>query len=135
MAQETAPSRFLQKSLISTFIPDGAGSDYWSYCRWRAAHRVFSAIMGTMSTQAMLTAIGVGSSRAIPAAAALNWVLKDGLGKIGKLAVTATFGRSFDSDLKKFRFSASVIMVTTRAWRPPHLPPPWTTVPASHLLG
>lgn len=85
--------------------------EYWEYCKWRAAHRVFSAVMGTMSTQAMLTAIGVGSSRAVPAAAALNWVLKDGLGKMGKLAVTAAFGRAFDSDLKRFRFVASVVMV------------------------
>ena len=96
---------------MATFAPDGVTGQYWEYSKWRAAHRVFSAIMGTMATQAMLTAIGVGSSTAIPAAAALNWVLKDGLGKVGKLGVTAAFGRSFDSDLKRFRYAAAIIMV------------------------
>jgi len=100
----------VMKHLVSAFFPDHVTGEYWEYCKWRAAHRVFSAVMGTMSTQAMLTAIGVGSSRAVPAAAALNWVLKDGLGKMGKLAVTAAFGRAFDSDLKRFRFVASVVM-------------------------
>lgn len=48
----------------------------------------------------MLRAIGVGAKRALPSAAALNWVLKDGLGRLGKLTYTASLGRTFDSDLK-----------------------------------
>lgn len=48
----------------------------------------------------MLQAVGVGAVRSLPAAATLNWVLKDGLGKLGKISVAAVFGRGFDSDLK-----------------------------------
>lgn len=45
----------------------------------------------------------------MPAAAALNWVLKDGLGRLGKLTVSTKFGRTFDSDLKRSRFTSSVV--------------------------
>lgn len=50
--------------------------------------------------QAMLWAIGVGAKRRLPAAAALNWVMKDGLGRLGKLLFAASLGRTFDSNLK-----------------------------------
>ena len=50
--------------------------------------------------QSLLTAVGVGASRSLPAAAAVNWVLKDGLGRLGRLTVATSYGTSFDSDLK-----------------------------------
>lgn len=50
--------------------------------------------------QAMLWAIGVGAKRRLPAAAVLNWVMKDGLGRLGKLLYTVSLGRTFDSNLK-----------------------------------
>ena len=36
-------------------------------------------------------------------------MLKDGLGRLGKLSVAANFGRTFDSDVKRFRFTSSVV--------------------------
>ena len=50
--------------------------------------------------QSLLTAVGVGGSSKLPTAAAINWVLKDGLGRLGRLTVATSFGESFDSDLK-----------------------------------
>lgn len=52
------------------------------------------------AAQAMLQAVGVGAQRSLPAAATLNWVLKDGLGRLGRISVGALFGSGFDSDLK-----------------------------------
>ncbi len=52
--------------------------------------------------QSLLLAVGVGAQRSLPAAAAINWILKDGLGRLGRLSVAARFGNSFDSDLKVF---------------------------------
>ena len=59
-----------------------------------------SAAGGVLSTQSMLYfnenliisrfAVGMGAG-AIPMAAALNWVLKDGLGQLGGMAFTAYF--------------------------------------------
>ena len=39
-------------------------------------------------------------ARAMRNAASINWALKDGLGRLGRLGVAARFGESFDSDLK-----------------------------------
>lgn len=50
--------------------------------------------------QSLLQAVGVGAKRSLPAAATINWVLKDGLGRLGRLTVATRFGESFDSDLK-----------------------------------
>ena len=33
--------------------------------------------------QSLLCAIGIGASEALPLAATLNWVIKDGLGQLG----------------------------------------------------
>ena len=44
--------------------------------------------------------MGVGGKNKLPQAAAINWVLKDGLGRLGRLTVATSFGESFDSDLK-----------------------------------
>ena len=52
------------------------------------------------ATQSLLLAVGVGARRSLPAAAGINWVLKDGLGRLGRLTVATRFGESFDSDLK-----------------------------------
>lgn len=50
--------------------------------------------------QSLLQAVGVGAKNSLPAAAGINWVLKDGLGRLGRLSVSTRFGTSFDSDLK-----------------------------------
>lgn len=89
--------------------PSSVTSDYWDYARFRFAQRIASSCISVFATQQMLTAVGLGASRTLPAAAAVNWVLKDGLGRLGKLSVAANFGRAFDSDVKRFRFTSSVI--------------------------
>ena len=94
-------SFFPQKSSVT--------SDYWDYAKYRFTQRIASSCMTILGTQQMLAAIGLGASRSIPAAAALNWVLKDGLGRLGKLSVATNFGRSFDSDVKRLRFSSSLV--------------------------
>lgn len=48
----------------------------------------------------MFRAIGFGSSRSLPSAAALNWVLKDGLGRLSRCIYTASVGSAFDTNLK-----------------------------------
>ena len=48
----------------------------------------------------MLQAVGVGARRSLPAAAGLTWVLKDGLGRLGRLSYTSLRGRTFDCHLK-----------------------------------
>ena len=50
--------------------------------------------------QSLLAAVGVGVKQQLPAAASINWLLKDGLGRLGRLCVAACLGHKFDSQLK-----------------------------------
>ncbi|KAK1589347.1 hypothetical protein Q3G72_033012 [Acer saccharum] len=78
-------------------------------CLWKFLHRVFSSALQVLATQAMFRAIGIGYSRSLPAAAALNWVLKDGLGRLCRCIYTASLASAFDTNLKRVRFSTSVM--------------------------
>lgn len=57
----------------------------------------------------MFRAIGVGHSRSLASAAALNWVLKDGLGRLSRCLFTASIASAFDTNLKRVRFSTAVL--------------------------
>jgi glutamate N-acetyltransferase/amino-acid N-acetyltransferase len=93
------------------FLPsaESVTEDYWEYARFRFYQRAASSCITVFATQQMLQAIGLGATRRLPAAAAVNWVLKDGLGRLGKLSVATNFGREFDADVKRFRFTSSVV--------------------------
>ncbi|CAI5459858.1 unnamed protein product [Closterium sp. Yama58-4] len=57
--------------------------------------------------RAMLYAVGLGKG-AIPAAAAVNWVLKDGLGYAAKVTLSQ-FGRHFDVSPKRSRLLSDLV--------------------------
>ena len=46
-----------------------------------------------LSTQALLVAVGVGTQSAAPMAAALNWVMKDGVGQLGGVLFASQLGK------------------------------------------
>lgn len=112
-AQNILQRHFQQKleGIKSAFFPrpDLVTPDYWEYVKWRGWHRLFSSMSSIFSTQSLLLAVGVGAKKTLPAAAGINWVLKDGLGRLGRLTVATRFGESFDSDLKRFRFASSLL--------------------------
>ncbi|XP_020551737.1 protein root UVB sensitive 4 isoform X2 [Sesamum indicum] len=82
------------------FLPREVGGNYLEYVKWKFLHRVFSSALQVLATQAMFRAIGIGYSRSLPSAAALNWVLKDGLGRLSRCIYTASLASSFDTNLK-----------------------------------
>ncbi|XP_015890090.2 protein root UVB sensitive 4 isoform X1 [Ziziphus jujuba] len=91
------------------FIPKKVSDNYMDYVKWKFLHRVFSSALQVLATQAMFRAIGVGFSRSLPSAAALNWVLKDGLGRLSRCIYTASQASAFDTNLKRVRFSTSIL--------------------------
>ncbi|KAK4601173.1 hypothetical protein RGQ29_010652 [Quercus rubra] len=91
------------------FIPKQVSGNYMDYVTWKLLHRVFSSALQVLATQAMLQAIGIGYSRSLPSAAALNWVLKDGLGRLSRCIYTAGLASAFDTNLKRVRFSTFVM--------------------------
>jgi hypothetical protein len=44
------------------------------------------------------------------AAAAYQWVLKDGLGQVGAILFASRFGKNFDADIKKWRFMSIAVL-------------------------
>ena len=61
-------------------------------------------------------AVGLRDARAVAggravvgAAAAVDWVLKDALGKVTRLCWAGRMGRSFDGDAKRWRFRSSLL--------------------------
>lgn len=93
------------------FIPREVNENYVDFVKWKLLHRVFSSALQVLATQAMFTAIGVGYSSSLPSAAALNWVLKDGLGRLSKCIYTASLASAFDTNLKRVRLTTSVLFV------------------------
>ncbi|KAF6251501.1 vitamin B6 photo-protection and homoeostasis-domain-containing protein [Scenedesmus sp. NREL 46B-D3] len=71
--------------------------------------RFFSAVLQNFATQSLLMAVGVGARKALAASAAINWMLKDGMNRLVRMGVATQFGDSFDSDLKRFRFTTSLL--------------------------
>lgn len=49
------------------------------------------------------------------AAAAYQWVLKDGLGQLGAIVFASRYGKNFDADIKKFRFM-SIFTLNMALW-------------------
>ncbi|ERM94718.1 protein root UVB sensitive 1, chloroplastic [Amborella trichopoda] len=96
---------------VRLMLPEGypasVSSDYLEYSLWRAVQGVASQINGVLTTQALLYAVGLGKG-AIPTAAAVNWVLKDGLGYLSKIFLSK-YGRHFDVHPKGWRLFADLL--------------------------
>ncbi|XP_071915426.1 protein root UVB sensitive 4-like [Coffea arabica] len=101
--------RICNSALRNFFLPREVSGNYLEYVKWKLLHRVFSSALQVLATQAMFRAIGIGYKRSLPSAAALNWVLKDGLGRLSRCIYTASLASAFDTNLKRVRFSTSVL--------------------------
>jgi hypothetical protein len=108
-------SRFLH----SAFVPEGVSQSYYRYVRWRILQRFVNANVHVIGTQSLLMglrgmqqgriAAAAAGGATLGAAAATNWVLKDTLGKVVRMAWASRMGRKFDPDAKRWRFRASLI--------------------------
>ncbi|KAL6533668.1 Protein root UVB sensitive 1, chloroplastic [Orobanche hederae] len=88
-------------------FPESVTSDYLEYSLWRGVQGIAAQISGVLATQALLYAVGLGKG-AIPAAAAVNWVLKDGIGYLSKIMLSK-YGRHFDVNPKGWRLFADLL--------------------------
>ncbi|KAK1315892.1 hypothetical protein QJS10_CPA05g01554 [Acorus calamus] len=101
--------RMSKSAVRELFVPRRVGDNYMGYVKWKLLHRVFSSALQVLATQAMFRAIGIGSSQSLSSAAALNWLLKDGLGRLSRCIYTASVESAFDTNLKRVRFSTSIL--------------------------
>lgn len=94
--------------LARSFFPEDVTPDYYSFTAWRFAQRCVSATIGVFGTSSLLFALGIRSGR-IGQAAIVSWVLKEGLGRVGKMLWAGSMGKDFDVDPKRWRFRSALL--------------------------
>ncbi|KAK6159705.1 hypothetical protein DH2020_003086 [Rehmannia glutinosa] len=92
-----APVDELMAFIRSYVVPEGFPDSHF-----------FGGAMGVFTTQSLLGSLGV-SRNAASGAVAINWILKDGAGRVGKM-LFARQGKKFDYDLKQLRFAGDLLM-------------------------
>eukprot|EP00252_Welwitschia_mirabilis_P004219 TRINITY_DN14477_c0_g1_i1.p1 TRINITY_DN14477_c0_g1~~TRINITY_DN14477_c0_g1_i1.p1 ORF type:complete len:487 (-),score=87.04 TRINITY_DN14477_c0_g1_i1:368-1828(-) len=100
---------FVKSCMVPEGYPDSVTSSYRPYMQWRALKYFFGGAMGVFTTRSLLHSVGVSVNGATSSAIAVNWVLKDGAGRIGKM-LFARQGKKFDCYLKQLRFSGDLLM-------------------------
>lgn len=89
--------------------PASVGPGFVEYTRWRLSAFFFGGAVGVFSTQGLLLAVGVGRQSAAPLAAALQWVIRDGMGRAGRMLFSQV-GNGFDAETKQYRFMAAFVL-------------------------
>ncbi|KAK4804223.1 hypothetical protein SAY86_004040 [Trapa natans] len=100
---------FVRSYVVPEGFPDSVTPSYVPYMTWRALKHFFGGAMGVFTTQTLLNSVGVSKKRATSGAVAINWILKDGAGRVGKM-LFARQGKKFDYDLKQLRISGDLLM-------------------------
>ncbi|WOL18754.1 protein root UVB sensitive 6-like isoform X1 [Canna indica] len=100
---------FIRSYVVPEGFPDSVAPSYVPYMSWRALKYFFGGAMSVFTTGTLLSSVGVSKSRATSGAVAINWILKDGAGRVGKM-LYARQGKKFDYDLKQLRFAGDILM-------------------------
>lgn len=100
---------FARTCLVPEGYPESVAPSYTPYMQWRALKYFFGGAMSVFTTRSLLHAVGVSGQGAASTAVAVNWVIKDGAGRIGKM-LFARHGKKFDCDMKQLRFRGDLLM-------------------------
>ncbi|KAJ0984115.1 hypothetical protein J5N97_002471 [Dioscorea zingiberensis] len=102
----------IKNFILPAGFPGSVSDDYLDYMLLQFPTNVTGWMCHTLVTSSLLKAVGVGSfsgTAAAASAAAIKWVLKDGLGAVGRLFIGGRFGNLFDDDPKQWRMYADFI--------------------------
>eukprot|EP01064_Diplonema_japonicum_P015121 TRINITY_DN22888_c0_g1_i1.p1 TRINITY_DN22888_c0_g1~~TRINITY_DN22888_c0_g1_i1.p1 ORF type:complete len:446 (+),score=65.35 TRINITY_DN22888_c0_g1_i1:69-1406(+) len=83
--------------------------NYFRYVAWYTLAATAGSMVMVFSSQSMLYGAGLGAG-AIPVAAALSWVLKDGIGQVGGVLFASLVNKNFDADPKRWRLVAGILL-------------------------
>ncbi|KAG6487070.1 hypothetical protein ZIOFF_055652 [Zingiber officinale] len=100
---------FIRSYVVPDGFPDSVTPSYVPYMTWRALKHFFGGAMGVFTTRTLLNSAGVSKNTAASGAVAINWILKDGAGRVGKMLYSRQ-GKKFDYDLKQLRFAGDLLM-------------------------
>ncbi|XP_075501899.1 protein root UVB sensitive 6-like [Primulina tabacum] len=100
---------FVRSYVVPEGFPDSVTPSYVPYMTWRALKYFLGGAMSVFTTQTLLSSVGVSRNRSVPGAVAINWIIKDGAGRVGKMLFSRQ-GKKFDYDLKQLRFAGDIMM-------------------------
>lgn len=101
------------RRFLDAFVPEGfPGSvtpDYVPFQLWDSLQGLSTYIRTMLSTQALLSAIGVGEKSATIIGATFQWFLRDLTGMLGGILFTFYQGSNLDSNAKMWRLVADLM--------------------------
>jgi hypothetical protein len=112
---QSQPERLtsLFQSMADHLLPKNyktsVGPTYTTYVKWGMLSSTIGTVSGVLSMQTLLYAVGMGQS-AIVGAAAINWVLKDGLGQLGGVLFASFLNQRFDAEPRRWRFMSALVL-------------------------
>ncbi|KAG0455631.1 hypothetical protein HPP92_024923 [Vanilla planifolia] len=96
--------------ILEAFVPEGFPTsvtpDYVPFQVWDSLQGLSTYIRSMLSTQALLSAIGVGEKSATVIGATFQWFLRDFTGMLGGILFTFYQGSNLDSNAKMWRLVA-----------------------------
>ncbi|TRZ06544.1 hypothetical protein HGM15179_020563, partial [Zosterops borbonicus] len=101
--------RAAARVLLPQGFPDSVSPDYGPYQCWDSLQALCSSLAGSLSTRAVLEAVGVGDGAATVSGAALTWLLRDGVGIVTRIVFVWLQGSHLDCEAKQWRFAADLL--------------------------
>lgn len=101
--------------LKSLYLPDGypksVTPDYLPYQLWALPTHITGWLAAGLTTSSLLKAVGISASPvgATAAAAAIKWIIKDGIGAAGRFLVGGRLGLELDDDPRRWRMIAELL--------------------------
>lgn len=102
-------SYFMKTTFLPVGYPDSVRPEYLPYQFWDSVQALSSYLRSVLTTRSVLAGAGVGSADATPMAAALTWILRDGIGMVGSLGFAYSYSGSFEVYTKEWRLLADVL--------------------------
>nr|KYP65696.1 UPF0420 protein C16orf58 isogeny [Cajanus cajan] len=98
------------RRLLQAFgFPSSVTADYVPFQIWDSLQGLSTYIRTMLSTQALLSAIGVGEKSATVIGATFQWFLRDLTGMLGGILFTFYQGSNLDSNAKRWRLVADLM--------------------------
>ncbi|KAL3631236.1 Protein root UVB sensitive 3 [Castilleja foliolosa] len=103
----------VSRRILDAFVPEGFPSsvtpDYVPFQVWDSLQGLSTYMRTMLSTQALLSAIGVGEKSATVIGATFLWFLRDLTGMVGGILFTFYQGANLDSNAKMWRLVADLM--------------------------
>eukprot|EP00878_Enallax_costatus_P007114 GHUV01007456.1.p1 GENE.GHUV01007456.1~~GHUV01007456.1.p1 ORF type:complete len:570 (+),score=144.92 GHUV01007456.1:464-2173(+) len=104
----------IKRLYLPAGYPDTVTDDYLAYQLCTVPSHITGWLSISLTTSSLLKAVGVnaGPVGATAAAAAIKWIVKDGIGAAGRLLVGGKLGLEFDDDPRRWRMMAEALTTT-----------------------